>query len=362
MKKCLAQYVGKNRSGAPRYWCVVHHAPISDSQGNILERCLSSQQKPVENEGNSLTLPLSEYPGGISLRGTALAAYSTTSWRIEPGIHTHACQTSYGKKQVDKTFRYVHIQQKGTDAKFDYLASISYLASEALGHTLQFLTCPQCGTPHLDKDWFAANPHKKHLCAYCGRNFFTPESAIGNPLVQSKSILEDKSGSHMLIPSNCSLKISQKDFLYGISIWGTTTAILWTLPQDEKCGIHIHAYARDEAKPTIDETFESIIIDEIPLNAEMVRLYTIQKNLPYLKGKVRFLCCPRCGQAHFDTEKYSYTPHTEHYCPRCKETFRSRAKTIGNPMVQIITALQQHTALPLNCTSITDLYPDLEGW
>jgi len=36
--------------------------------------------------------------------------------------------------------------------------------------------------PHLDKDWFSIHPHRRHLCASCGKNFRDTISGIGNPI------------------------------------------------------------------------------------------------------------------------------------------------------------------------------------
>lgn len=52
---------------------------------------------------------------------------------------------------------------------------------------------------------------------------------------------------------------------YGISICGSNTALLWTSPKTEEYGIHVHAYATDGREPTIDETYDKVIIDGIEL-------------------------------------------------------------------------------------------------
>lgn len=362
MSKCIAQYIGKNRNGTARYWCTTHHAPISDGKGNILEKCLSTHKQIPECENNSLTISPLDYPGGIALWGATLAVYDTTSFNLDLGIHVHARKKVGGEKQIDKTFRYVHVKHDNQSVDFDYLASISYLSSNMLKQDMIYLVCPKCGTPHLDKDWFSANPHKKHLCSYCGKNFIQKELSIGNPMIKAKEIFGDTQIHREIVNPHRTLEISQKDFPFGISIWGSNSALLWTSPKNEEYGIHVHAHAENSIHPTIDETYDNVIIDGIPLNVEMVRLYMVQNSLPYLKGRIKVLKCPKCGKNHFDINEKCYTPHTEHYCENCGEMFKTHMKTIGNPMNEVIDKLHNFSDLKLNRYNITDFYPGLEGW
>lgn len=362
MLSCNAKYVGKNRNGTPRYWCITHHAPISDGKGNILEQCLSAHQRIPECADNSLTLSPSDFPGGIALWGAALAVYETTPFELDLGIHVHARKEVGGVKQIDKTFRYVHIKHDDSVVSFDYLASISYLSSNMLGHDMQYLTCPKCGSAHLDKDWFAANPHKRHLCTFCGRNFNQKTPNIGNPMIKAKEFFGDTQIHRHIVNPNRTLRIEQKDFPFGISIWGSNAALLWTSPKSEEYGIHVHAHAENSIHPTVDETFDTVIIDGIQLDVEMVRLYMVQKTLPFLKGRIKVLKCPNCDNYHMDTGEHSYTPHVVHRCQHCGQEFRTRIKSIGNPMDDIIVELHRFSNLPLKTNNITDFYPGLEGW
>lgn len=362
MNKCKAQYIGKNRNGTARYWCTVHHAPISDGQGNILSKCLSTNKKISETTSNSLTISPSDYPGGIALWGATLAVYDTTSFNLDLGIHVHAREKIGGNKQIDKTFRYVHVKHDNQSVDFDYLAAIAYLASNMLQKDMNYIVCPKCGSAHLDKDWFSANPHKKHLCTICGRNFIHQTPDIGNPMIKAKEIFGDTQIHRNIVMPHRKLEISQKDFPYGISFWGSNSALLWTSAKDEEYGIHVHAYAENNIHPTIDETYDSVIIDGISLDIEMVRMYMVQKSLPFLNNRVKILKCPKCGKNHFDKMENSYTPHTNHICEHCGESFKTHMKSIGNPMEEIINELHQFTTLPLQKAIITDFYPGLEGW
>ena len=362
MEKCKAEYVGKNRNGTSRYWCMTHHAPMSDNKGSLLEHCLASSFIIPETEENSLTISPTDYPGGIALWGAALAVYETTPYNLDLGIHVHARKEVGGQKQIDKTFRYVHVKHDNAVVSFDYLASISYLTSNMLEHEMEYLVCPKCGAPHLDKDWFAANPHKRHLCTNCGRNFYSQFLSIGNPMIKAKEIFGDTQIHREIVRPNRKLEIWQRDFPFGVSLWGSNAALLWTSPKTEEYGIHVHAHAEDSLRPTIDETYDSVTIDGIPLDVEMVRLYMVQKTLPFLNERICVLRCPKCKQYHLDVGEHSYTPHREHHCKQCGTVFTTHKKVIGNPMDDFIIELHKHSNLTLKSNSITDYYPGLAGW
>ena len=99
MANCNPVYIGKNRNGAPRYWCSVHHAPISDGKGNVLPKCMSNTHRIPETSENSLTISPDDYPGGIALWGAALAVYETTAFDLDLGIHVHARKETGGKSK-----------------------------------------------------------------------------------------------------------------------------------------------------------------------------------------------------------------------------------------------------------------------
>lgn len=361
MSKCNIVLIGKNRNGTNRYWCLEHHAPAYGKNGNKLDECLATYKNENRTK-SSIDLNPNDYPGGIALWGCALAVYDTTSFNLEPGVHVHARKEAGKEKEIDKTFGTVNVKLDDDYISFNDLASISYLSSNILNLDMVYLECPHCKAPHLDKDWYAANPHKRHLCSYCGRNFNVKEPNIGNPIIKAKAMFGDTQIHRKVIKPNRTLEISQKDFPFGISIWGSNTALLWTSPKTEEYGIHIHAFKKNCLKPTIDETYDNVIIDGIHLNVEQVRLYMVQKTLPYLKGRISVLKCPQCGEALLDTGKASYTPDTNHTCPKCKNTFRTQKKLISNPFINIIQDLHTFTNLPLRNSTIEDSYPNLAGW
>jgi len=41
------------------------------------------------------------------------------------------------------------------------------------------LYCPDCGTLHIDRGWYALKPHRWHLCYNCRKKFWVSELTIG---------------------------------------------------------------------------------------------------------------------------------------------------------------------------------------
>lgn len=361
MSKCKIVLVGKNRNGSARYWCIEHHAPAYGKSGAKLEEC-RAVFKEIDRNKSSVDLNPEEYPGGIALWGCALAVYDTTSFNLNPGVHVHARKEVGKEKEIDKTYGVVNVRLNDEYVSFNDLAAISYLSSNILNHDMVYLECPHCGAAHLDKDWFAANPHKRHLCSACGHHFNVKEPNIGNPIMKAKAMFGDEQIHRKIVRPNRTLNISQKDFPYGISIWGSNAALLWTSPKTEEYGIHVHAFKENCLKPTIDETYDTVIIDGVELNIEQVRLYMVQKTLPYLNGRISVLKCPDCGEIFFDTGVSSYTPANVHVCSKCNNIYKTHKKLVSNPFVSIIGKLHQFTDLPLRNAVIEDSYPNLAGW
>jgi transposase-like protein len=56
------------------------------------------------------------------------------------------------------------------------LDAIYYMVTSVFGHKMKHVSCPYCECAHLDKDWFSVHPHRRHLCAGCGRHFRDTEA------------------------------------------------------------------------------------------------------------------------------------------------------------------------------------------
>ena len=165
-----------------------------------------------------------------------------------------------------------------------------------------------------------------------------------------------------MVSPNRTLEIKQCDFPYGISIWGSNTALLWTSPKTEEYGIHVHAYATDSREPTIDETYDKVIIDGIELSVEQVRLYMVQQSLPFLEKRIEALRCPTCKEMLFETGEDGCRLQTKHICRKCNEVIHSRRRVVSNPIEETLKQLEAYAVNPRKNIDLLKEYPTLEGW
>jgi hypothetical protein len=206
-------------------------------------------------EHETLHLRLSDYPGGVALWGAVAPVYDTTQRQLERGIHVHARTELKGKKEMDWTVRAVRLSGNGlsgTGVVVSELDAIYYMVSSVFGYETRRVECTHCGFPHLDRDWFSVHPHRRHLCAGCGKHFRDDAIGIGNPIEIVRAACGI--GPSATKPAGRTLDIRQSDYPGGIQIWGSNPAFLWTSSVREEEGIHVHASRTDdEQDPVIDE-------------------------------------------------------------------------------------------------------------
>lgn len=349
--------IEKRRDGGTRYWCRAHRADATAKYGKPAPRCRAADSIPIRAE-EVKTLDLDKYLGGVALWGAAPAVYDTTQLPMERGIHVHARPTPESEKEIDLTYDAVRIVGKGLPVEgivVNQIDAIYYLVSSVFGLSTRFVTCTHCGWPHLDKDWFSVHPHRRHLCAACGKHFHDRARGIGNPIVGVRSACGTAEHRVVLAPQN--LNIKQSEYPGGIQIWGSNPAFLWTQRKveeegikDEEEGIHVHAFVTEnEAKPTVDDTFADVVIDGVRLNPVMVRVLMAQNVLPLLKDRVRSLSCPTCGNSQFDSGVAAYTPSRMHTCSECGRQFPTTGRTrnvVANPLPAILADLAKLAPRP----------------
>jgi len=195
----------------------------------------------------------------------------------------------------------------------------------------------------LDRDWFSVHPHRRHLCAGCGKHFTDTTVAVGNPIFGVRTACGIK--AHKSRPSRKALRIRQADYPGGIQIWGSNPAFLWTSHRQEHEGIHIHAFRKPGDPPDVDETYGKVIIDGIKLDPLMVRVFMAQTALPSLKDRFLPITCPHCGTEQLSLGESAFTPVVTHKCTKCSRTFASSGrlrKTIGNPLLKILARLVEN--------------------
>ncbi len=348
-KPCHIVSVGKARTGFQRYWCLEHKANATGYKGAPLETCSALESEYIP-QSDTLFLKPSEYLGGISLWGASPPVYDTTCLKIDRGIHVHARHVLKGTKAIDRTYRAVTVQLQ-TDLLTDKPVQVSeidaiyFMVSTLTQNEVKTVLCTYCGSEHLDKDWFAVNSHKRHLCSACGKHFFDDKRGIGNPIVSIQKYLGSTVEKRCIVPAGRTLNIRQSDYPGGIRVWAANPALLWISESPEEDGIHIHAYQDAGYVPTIDETFEKVTIDGIELDTLEVKLAMAQNCLPHLKDDLTFLSCPKCLKPHLDKDRKAITPHIEHECEFCGNTFQAKSrkkKTICNPMFQKVLMLGEH--------------------
>src|SRR6266403_1260535 len=274
--ECKVVAVGKRRDGGTRYWCLLHKADATAKYGKRAKTCRAAHIPPIRPD-DVLTLDIDEHKGGVALWGAVPAVYDTTRLPMDRGIHVHARPTPTSAKEMDCTFRAVRIlsQRLGQDGILvSELDAIYYMATSVFGHEMKYVTCSYCGYPHLDRDWFSVHPHRRHLCAGCGRHFTDASIAVGNPILGARSACGIKTHKSRL--SRKTLRIRQVDYHGGIQIWGSNPAFLWTSRRQEQEGIHVHAFRQTTDQPDLDETYGEVVIDAVKLDPLMVRVLMAQ--------------------------------------------------------------------------------------
>lgn len=344
-QKCQVVGVGKRRDGRQRYWCIRHRADATAKYGKPMRTCLSAHVPPLRKK-DVLDLDIDKYHGGVALWGAVPAVYDTTRLPLERGIHVHARQTPNSSKELDFTYRAVRIlggKLPRQGVVISELDAIYYMASSVFGYEMKHVTCGYCGHAHLDRDWFSVHPHRRHLCAGCGRHFYDTDRSVGNPIIGFRALAGMR--IHRTALSKKKLKIKQADFPNGIQIWGSNPAFLWTGDHVEDEGIHVHAFRDNPNEPAIDETYGAVTIDGVALDPEMVRIRMAQSTLPSLRGRVLPLECPACGAAQFARGEDAFTPKSQFKCCRCKHEFSSRGrmrKIVPNPLAIILKPLAEN--------------------
>lgn len=342
--KCKIVSVGKRRDGGTRYWCLEHKGDATAKYGRRARRCRYSHIAPLM-EHETLRLDIDGYEGGVSVWGAVPPIYDTTRQPMDRGVHVHARSARGEKKKIDQTYRAVHLVSSKRNSQqasliISELDAIYYMVTTVFGFSMRYVECLRCGFPHLDKDWFSLHAHHRHLCAGCGHLFRDTESGIGNPAVRAQEIFGNTSTTYK--SAGRTINFNQKDYPGGIQIWGSNPAILWTAPQQEETGIHIHAMSEDGKEILIDETFSEVTVDGIGLEPESIRVFMAQRTLPHLSHRIVNIICERCNEPHFDTGEFAYTPHEIHMCMKCGFETRNKGrlrKTIGNPIVGVLAYL-----------------------
>ncbi len=348
--KCEIRAEYKLRNGYPNWWCFTHHAPARGEGGSRLTKCAKADIPELKNE-EKIYIDLDDYPGGVGVWGSLEAVYDSKREIPEKGVHVHLRRNAEGKKEVDRTFKEVFIKVPKIDLyvseewiKIDEYTACAYTASIVFNKDLKIIKCKHCGRDHIDADYFAVHPHKKHFCTFCGRTFLDIEHGISNPIYTINQVFQEKLKDRQLTKVDRRLIVSQKDYPGGIQIWGSNPAIIWTAKRNEEGGIHVHLFKSDSEPPISDDTYGYVEIDGIELDDTMIRYFMVQKSLTYINKLIVSLKCPECAKDHFDKDDMALNPHKIHKCEYCGVIFSDNTKykgTISNPIVEKLKRLEQ---------------------
>jgi len=346
---CRIVDVGKRRDGGTRYWCLEHRADATAKYGRPATKCRHADIPPIM-PNQVLEIDVEEFRGGVAMWGAVAPIYDTTRMAVAQGVHVHARHDPGGKKEIDDTFRRVRVvhrhRQDVSEIVISELEAVYYMVSSVLGFPMKHVECTFCAFPHLDKDWFSVHPHRRHLCAGCGKHFRDTERSIGNPVAGVKKTFQRR---HAMKPAKRTIAIDQSEYPGGIQLWGSNPALLWTARRSEEEGIHLHVIDNDGHSTIVDETYSRVTIDGVALDDAMIRILMAQSGLPHIGGRVVDLRCPKCLRPHFDKAENAFTPHEEHCCGGCGSFFRSSGRmrnTIGNPLVGILAELGRNAPRP----------------
>jgi transposase-like protein len=348
-RHCEIVSVGKRRDGGTRYWCLTHRADATAKYGKRASKCRAADAPGIRPE-DTLDLYVDKYPGGIALWGAVPAVYDTTRLPMDRGIHVHARASSQSAKEIDRTFRAVRVLGSRLPDKgilVSELDAIYYMVASIAGYETKYVTCSYCGYPHLDRDWFSVHPHRRHLCAGCGKHFRDNDRAVGNPIAGVQAacgVTREKPTA-----PDRTLRLIQKDYPGGIQVWGSNPAFLWTSRKSEEEGIHVHAYKEDGRPPEIDETYSEVNIDGTDLDAHLVRTLMAQLTLPSLKDRVLSVKCPSCGAEQQDVGEFSFSASIARTCHECGSAAVARGrmrKVVANPLVSTLSALAERAPRP----------------
>lgn len=343
-RTCKIVAVGKRRDGGTRYWCLEHKADATAKYGKPSVACRAAHIPPIACE-DIFVLDLQKYKGGIALWGAVPAVYDTTKLPMDRGIHVHARVRKHAKKEMDRTFRTVRLLDSRVcdgGVLVTEIDAIYYMVTSVFGFATQHVRCSYCEAPHLDRDWFSVRPHRRHLCASCGKHFTENTACIGNPIVgvrESFNITD-----HQAVKSKQTLRIKQADFSGGIQLWGSNPAFIWTSSQAEEEGIHVHAFRKECEVPDLDETYGKVSIDGVALEPNMVRILMAQSAMPSIRDRVKSFECPHCHTSRFSLESAGFIPVAKHSCSHCGLEFAPRGrlrKQIGNPLPAILEKLSK---------------------
>lgn len=329
---CAIKWEVKKRNGKPNWWCHTHGLDASAPDGHALDQCSGAwfDATPVE-----MQTEIDAADGEMAVWGAIGPAIKVGNVPREEGkVHVHHRSKADGEKDVDESFDIVTIHRGEATVVVEGMAAKAFAISELTGMTVVPLTCPHCGEVHIDELMFATNPHVKHLCNSCGRNFRDRAPSISNPLGDAQhrlglSPLTDP--VHVDRP----LELSSADYS-GVAMWPSNRAIASTMTRAEDEGIHVHAWDA-EGNLALDDTYSPVTLDGEVIDEGCLRLLAVQRELVRQEDKpppIVSLACSECGHSITSPTAGWVQASTQHTCDSCGAQNRTRRKSFLNPLAE----------------------------
>jgi transcription elongation factor Elf1 len=250
---------------------------------------------------------------------------------VEPGkVHVHHRHEPNGHKDQDRSYDIVRVSYGDATETIEGMAARAFAVSELSGKSVEPLACPHCGDTHIDELMFATQPHVKHLCNSCGRNFRHHTPSISNPLGGAQGRLGLPAAAeprHVDRP----LDISSTDY-GGVAIWPSNSAIVSTMSRPEDAGVHVHAWSA-EGELVIDDTYSPLILDGAVIEESLLRALAVQRALSESdQAPIVSLACVECGHSITSPTTGWIQPSTRHTCDSCGAVNRTRRRSFVNPL------------------------------
>ncbi len=324
---CRIEAEVKKRNGKPNWWCRTHGLEAAGPDGAPLDRCSGAWFDPVPDE---MQIDIDLLVGEVAVWGELTPAIAIGKIPDQPGgVHVHRRQNAASAKDIDSSYDIVAVRRGGVTETIEGMAARAFAISELTQQEVQPLTCPHCDEVHIDELKFATQPHRKHLCNSCGRNFRRTPS-ISNPLggLQARLGLPEPPPAQQV---DRRLDISSQDHA-GLALWPSNKAIFSTMTRPEDKGIHVHAWS-DACEMVIDETYSPVVLDGEIIDEQAFRMLAVQRALS-ADGSIPIvaMACIGCGHSILSPTEGWIEPSTRHACNACGTENRTRRKSFLNPL------------------------------
>jgi hypothetical protein len=283
------------------------------------------------------------FSGGIAVWSAISPVLETTSENCMMGIHVHARRSNDNPKTIDVTTDKFKLILDGRETIITEKMAFAYRVCRVLDIPMKTIRCLNCDALQFDSVRDIPHRKSKKACNNCGKEVAQSRKFFANPL----SELQERffKTQPKTVDSRKRLNIDPKNYSGGVRIWGTAQAILWSSNRAEESGIHVHAYD-SQMRKVIDDTYGEVWYGDTHLPVRQVQLYTIQKSIKSLNGKICCLSCTHCKKTHLDDGEFAIRKHTIHLCEHCGKKFSSQeGSNVSNYAQEIFESLKTETQI-----------------